>query len=111
MLDPGRYYVNTQIRLNANFTDSNGAAVDPDTVTFRTYSPNGTKASYVNGTDTEIGNPAVGSYTADIIPNRAGRWFYRWETTGTGKIIAIEGSFIIQKSVFFDNSEVGYALP
>ena len=102
MLAPGKYYNGTEIRLTIAFTDSSGDAVDPDTVTFSTFSPCSTKADYVYGTDSEVQKASTGNYTADISPDESGRWYYRWETTGTGKKIVKEGSFVIQDSKFVD---------
>jgi hypothetical protein len=111
MLAPGKYYINTEIRLTASFVDSAGDAVDPDTVTFKTYSPSGQIASYVFGTDSAVQKASTGNYTADITPDKAGRWFYRWETTGTGTVLALEGNLIVQASPFFDCADTGYAFP
>ena len=108
MLEPGKIYVETELRLTAAFTDSSGTAVDPDTVTFKTFSPSRTSASYVYGTDSEVQKASTGNYTADITPDQAGRWSFRWETTGTGKKIALEGDFIVQKSVFFADPLADY---
>lgn len=111
MLAPGKNYINTEIRLTASFVDSDGDAVDPDTVTFKTYSPQGLVASYVYGTDSEVQKASTGNYTADVTPDKAGRWHFRWETTGTGTVLALEGDFIIQRSPFFDCVDTGYPFP
>lgn len=108
MLEPGKLYVETEVRLTATFTDSNGNATDPDTVTFLTYSPSGETSTYVYGTDSEVQKASTGNYTADIVPDEAGRWRFRWKTTGTGKVIALEGEFIVQKSAFFDDPVTDY---
>ena len=102
MLSPGRYWPETAIRLTVTFTDSNGDAVDPTTVTFETYSPCRTTSTYVYGTDSEVGKSAVGNYYADIEPGEPGRWHYRWKTTGSGTTIRKQGTFIIQDSKFVD---------
>ena len=108
MRTPGKFYVNTEMRLEATFENSDGTAVDPDTVKFRTYAPSGAKASYTYGDDDEVQRESAGKYTADIVPDEAGRWHYRWETTGTGTKIALEGDFLIQESVFFDPPILDY---
>jgi hypothetical protein len=112
MIEPGRYFIGGEVRITASFVDSSGDPVDPDTVTFRTCSPNNTKASYVYGTDSEVQKTSTGNYTADFTPDKAGRWFYRWETTGTGTKIAIEaGDLIVQRSPFFDSTDTAYIIP
>lgn len=111
MFEPGRIFVNTSVRVDVTFLDSAGAAVDPTTVTFKTCSPNGQKASYVYDTDAEVGRSGVGTYYADIVPDKAGRWYIRWETTGTGTTVAIEDNFLVKHSPFFDSSETAYMIP
>ena len=107
-LTPGKYYVNTSMRLTMAFEDEDGNDVDPSTVTFKTCSPSGVEASYVYTTDDELLRASEGHYTVDIAPDEAGRWFFRWETTGTGTTIAIEGDFLVQDSPFYQDI-VGYA--
>lgn len=100
MLYPGKIYPETTLRLTVSFTDENGDAVDPTTVTFSTYSPGGTLTSYVYDTDDEVGKASTGNYYADIVPDESGRWHFRWVTTGSGTAIATEGNFIVQASKF-----------
>ena len=109
MLTPGKYYVNTSMRLTMAFEDENGNDVDPTTVTFKTMSPGGAETTYVYLTSAALLRASEGHYTVDIVPDEAGRWFFRWVTTGTGTTIAIEGDFLVQDSPFFQ-SAVGYAL-
>lgn len=111
MFKPGRYYNGTTINIPVSFTDSNGDAVDPDTVTFKTCNPNGTIGSYAYGTDAEITKISTGNYNAEIVPDKGGRWFFRWESTGTGKATVREGDFLIQVSPFVDITEQAYVLP
>ena len=108
MLTPGKYYVNTSIRLTMAFEDADGNDVDPTTVTFKTYDPLGVTTTYVYETDDELLRASEGHYTADIVPDSPGRWHFLWLTTGTGTTIAIEGDFLVQDSVFYDG-DVGYA--
>lgn len=102
MLAPGKIYINTELRLTVTFRDDDGTLVDPDTVVIRTMSPCGTEATYTYATDDEVQKSSTGIYTADITPDEAGRWHFRWQTTGTGKTTALEGDFIVQNSVFYD---------
>lgn len=103
MLTPGRHYVNTTVRIAVNFQDDDGTDVDPSTVTFKAYSPTGTTTTYVYSTDTELIRMNTGDYYVDFVPDESGRWFYRWSSTGTGTAIAIEGSLVVQSSVFYDD--------
>jgi hypothetical protein len=108
MLEPGIIYVETELRLTAAFTDSDGTAIDPDTVTFSIFSPSGGETAYVYGTDDEVQKASTGNYTADVVPDEAGRWHFRWKTTGTGTRIALEGDFIVRRSAFFDDNLTDY---
>jgi hypothetical protein len=97
---PGKNYVDGTVRLRVRFRDDDLVLTNPTTVTFTTWSPCGTETAYVYGTDAEITRPATGKYQAAIEPDEVGRWRYRWTTTGD--ILATEGDFLIQDSVFAD---------
>lgn len=102
MLTPGRNYPGTQQRLTMAYTDQNGDAVDPSTVTFELMDPEGVLSTYVYGTDSEIDKSSTGNFYCDVIPDMGGRWFFRWKATGTGKILNEEGFISIQASPFVD---------
>ncbi len=110
MLAPGKIFVDGVINITATFTDADGIAVNPTTVTFKTMSPCRTETDYVYGTDSEVTRPATGYYIAQIQPGEAGVWFFRWETTGTGTTSAVEGRFNVQISPFFCDFESDYTL-
>lgn len=100
MLKNGRVAPGTPFRVTVTFQDEDGVAIDPATVTLKTLSPCGTETSYVYGTDAEVQRQSAGLYLGDITPDRAGRWRFRWESTGTGQTTVIEDSFIVQASKF-----------
>lgn len=108
MLTPGRNNVNAPVRLSVNFQDENRTDTDPNTVTLKIVSPYGVPSSYVYGVDAAVIKSSVGDYYADVTPDSSGRWHYRWETTGTDKTTAIEGSFVVTRSPFFDDTEDAY---
>ncbi len=108
MLTPGRNYVNTKVRVAVNFQDEDRVDTDPSTVTFKLHSPVGVTTSYVYGTDAALIKANVGDYYIDVTPNQSGRWVYRWESTGTDTAIAIEGSFVVQRSPFYEDVEDAY---
>lgn len=111
MQEPGKIWPGTSLRRTVTFYDENGDLVDPDTVTFKLTPPCGPITSYVYDTDDEVQRSGVGAYYADFIPNIAGRWHWRWETTGTGTTIAKEGNFVVQYSRFVEGVETGYVFP
>ena len=108
MLAPGRRYINSPIALTANFQSAAGSDVDPTTVTLRLMDPLGVETTYVYGTDDELVRDNSGDYTATVTPDSSGRWFFRWQTTGTNLIVASEGNFLVQASPFYDDVDVGY---
>lgn len=103
MLSPGRIYPGAVMAITANFAAEDESAIDPTTVTFKTFSPCGVIASYVYGTDSEVIRTGIGVYRAEFSADRAGRWHYRWETTGTGSTTASEGVLTVQVSPFYDD--------
>lgn len=110
VMAPGKHYVNSVKRLTINFRDENGDDVDPPAVLIKVMSPCGTLTTYTYGEDSEIAKSSVGDYYADIVPNEAGRWHFRWESSGDGTTydLAEEGSFPVQVSRFYDDIP-GYA--
>ena len=108
MLTPGRKYVNSPVRIAANFQDEDQIDVDPSTVKIRVLSPAGTETSYTYGTDAELIKLNTGDYYIDFTPDTSGQWFYRWETTGTNKALAYEGSFRVQYSQHIDGVSDAY---
>lgn len=109
MLTPGKNYYGSPMRIETCFEDSTGTLVDPTTVTFKTISPSGVRATYVYLTNTELGRSSEGIYYCDFTPSESGRWHYRWESTGTGLAVADEDSFLVQYSPFYDGRETAYS--
>ncbi len=102
MLIPGRIYQNSTVRIPVNFQDADGADVDPDTITFKLYSPDAEISTYVYGTDDEVFRTSVGDYYIDVTPDLPGRWHFRWESTGANLATAVEGQFVVQVSRFYE---------
>lgn len=103
MLIPGRIYVNTTVRVPVNYQNDQGENIDPDTITFRLIGPDGDVVTKVYGTDAEIAKTGTGDYYIDVMPDVAGRWHYRWDSTGTNMASAVEGNFVVQRSAFYDD--------
>lgn len=110
MMRPGRNYINTVIRLTAHFYDDNDTDTDPTTITCTTLSPSGNAVTYTYTTDTNIGRTDAGDYYCDVTPDESGRWFVRWEATGSATTVASESNFIIDYSPHFETSPSRYAL-
>jgi hypothetical protein len=107
---PGKYYVNSPLRLTVNFQDDDGDDTDPTGVLIKVMSPSGVSTTYTLGRDSEVQYVNAGDYTADITPDEAGRWRFRWETTGTGTTLAVEGDFLVQYSAFYDTYGTDYGI-
>jgi len=106
MLTPSRYAPGTTMELTASFTNAAGQASDPATIVFKTYSPNGQKASYTYGTDANVTKQSTGNYAATFVADVSGRWRTRWEgTDAIGNVIVIEDFFNVQKSRFAGNDD------
>ena len=107
-LYPGRRYVNDTVRLAINWQNEDGDDLDPATdVTLLVRSPSATTTTYTYS-DTDITRENAGDYYIEITPDESGRWFYRWVASGIGTSKAVEGSFMIQSSVFFDDPPSDY---
>lgn len=103
MMTPGKIWPGSQVDITVTFTDGDGVPVDPDTVTFKTMSPEWSESSYAYGTDSEVSKQSTGYYVARITPDKAGRWHFRWLSTGDGTTIASEGDFLVMRSPFVDD--------
>lgn len=107
-LYPGRRYVGDTVRLAVNWQNEDGTDLDPSTdTTLKTYSPSGTTTTY-NFSDTDVTKADTGDYYVEIVPDESGRWHYRWIATGTGTAKVLEGSFMVQSSVFENDPTTDY---
>lgn len=105
---PGRIFVNTEVRLEANFYNDAGTDTDPDTVKLYLYDPNGTQTIYTYQTDDELGRTDTGDYYCDVTPDQSGRWFWRWQATGSATTVAYEGNFLVDFSPHFESGRSRY---
>lgn len=69
------YDVGDRARLTFSLTDTAGAPAN-GTVVLTVTDPTGVTSTPA------VTNPATGSYTADVDLDQAGRWTYRWVSTG-----------------------------
>lgn len=96
----GSYDINDSIRLRATFRDFvTKNYVDPTTLTFKFKYPDGTKISYVYGTNPELVKESTGIYYVIMDVTSSGVYFYRFEASGTFKA-ASESKFLVKPSVF-----------
>lgn len=88
------YDVGDVVRLSANFQQSS-ADMDPTTVALTVVAPDATSVTYTYAGAT-ITKDSVGDYHVDVSLTAAGKWKYRWVSTGTGA--AAEEGFVLVRS-------------
>ena len=71
-----RYDIGDLVRLAASYTDGDAQPADPDTVALVVLAPDDTE------TTVDVTRDEAGEYHADIEPDQAGTWRYRWQATG-----------------------------
>lgn len=76
-----QYDKGDRVRISTAFTDSDGTAFDPNTVTAKYLDPSSNTTTYVYGTDAELVKDSTGNYHVDIYVDEIGRWHYRFEGT------------------------------
>jgi len=72
----GSYDLGDKVYLTWNTVDSNGAAVNPGTVTLSITLPDATTVSVTTATS------VTGTYTASYLPTQVGRHILSWSATG-----------------------------
>lgn len=95
---PNAYDQKKVIRCTGTW-ERGGEGVDPTTVIFKYKNPAGTITTLTYGVDAEVVKSATGVYYVDVDGDTSGTWFYRFESTGTGKS-GEEDSFVIRASEF-----------
>lgn len=93
------YDIGDLARLSAVFTDSTGAAIDPTLVKVVYHAPGAaSNTTLVYGVDLAVVKDSVGHYHLDLSVTLAGRYDYRWYSTGTGQA-SEEGGFDVRSQV------------
>lgn len=64
--------------LEANFTDADGAPMNPPLVKLKTKNPVGVIVEQINS------NPSIGNFVSEFIVDVAGLWLYEWSPVGDG---------------------------
>lgn len=104
MIAPGIIYAGSQVSLPIHIENDTGSDIDPATITATTLTPGGLKTTYTYGSSAELTKSSVGDYVLTIIATMPGRWQYRWLTTGTSTVVAVEGAFNVRASAFVDDA-------
>lgn len=87
------------VRVSGAFTDIDGVAQDPATITFKFKDPADNVTTYTYGVDAELVKDSVGNYHVDVDADEVGVWYYRYAATGNGQC-AEEGDFTIRGTEF-----------
>lgn len=96
----GSYDINDSVRLRAIFKDFvTKTNVDPTNLTFKFKYPDGTKISYIYGTNPELVRESTGVYYVIMDVTNSGLYFYRFEASGLFRSAA-ESKFLVKPSVF-----------
>lgn len=75
------YDIGDVVRLTATFRSTGSALKDPTAVTFTYGDPAGSWTTEIYGGG-NVTHPSTGAYRLDIIPDSAGVWIYRVNSTG-----------------------------
>lgn len=87
------------VSATGTFTTTNGgAATDPTTVKVSYKDPSGnlTTKTYVTDPEVDIIKDSAGVYHINIDADKAGLWWVRWWSTGTGQA-SFESEFVVRK--------------
>lgn len=80
------------VTTTQQFRNTAGTLTDPSTVTLVVREPDGTRVTYIYGTDVEVVRASAGVFTFSHTPDQVGRYGYRW--VGTGTVAYAEEQFI-----------------
>ena len=92
------------VTITAAFTDENGDAADPTTLTLMVESPSGVETTYDYADDeiTRTEDLVAGTiiYSVDVTSDEDGRWFARWDGVTDGNHTVVEYYFYVKPTVF-----------
>jgi hypothetical protein len=77
-------HVGDLYRIEADFTNISGVAVDPSTVSLKVMDPSGNVDEYTYSGGS-VSTDGTGSYYKDVSLDEAGDWRAWWSSTGTGQ--------------------------
>ena len=90
--------IGDQERLTVAFTDLNGTAVNPTTVTLKVRTPDGTVTTLATSdSPNPIGNASTGNYYYDYTYAQEGRHHFEWSASGA-LVAAASGERWVRRS-------------
>jgi hypothetical protein len=86
------------VRLRAKFYDANGTAVNPTAVSLIYKAVSSTESETVveEFPSGDIVNDETGSFYFDVLADQAGKWKWRWSSSGF--VAASQGEFSVEKA-------------
>jgi hypothetical protein len=93
-----RYVPGNTVRLYGDFFE-NEVPKDPSSVQVIVRHPDGVRVTYVLGTDPEVQQESTGVYRLDLVADKVGAWWYRWEGVASTKTAFERFFWIIPSSV------------
>jgi hypothetical protein len=84
------HYQNAEPRIKATITGvGNTTPTDPPGINVDIIAPDGTRTTYVYGTDVELVKDAVGVYYVEPILSQLGQYRIFYQTTGANTVSAL----------------------
>lgn len=77
--------IGTELRFRATFRDIDDDLSDPTTIQLTVEDPAGNATDYTYG-GAQVQKESLGVFYYDLTVTLAGRWLYRWLSTGTPAI-------------------------
>jgi hypothetical protein len=93
------YTVGVTVRVTGTFRNASDALADPSTVTFKHRAPRERTATTVTYAGGGVIKSSTGVYYVDLTASTNGKWWFRWESTGT-PATADEDYFEVSDSQF-----------
>jgi len=94
-----KYDYGQAIKVSATFKNDAGAPTDPGTITLKVKGPDAVIQTYTYGA-AQVTRESAGVYSKVITLNQEGRWYYRYEGTGTVQA-AEEKDVLVVDSAFY----------
>lgn len=93
------YALGQEVRVYGSFRNSSGNLANPSIVHLKLKTSSGHEYTYTFGAEPALTNDSPGVFSYRFVPNRAGKWSYRWVGSGTIRT-AEETFFTVTKSLF-----------
>ncbi len=86
------------VQISLTIKNMQSVLADPSALRLKLRDPDDQITTYVFGANVELVKDAVGTYHADVVMSKAGKWAYRWESDAPNAG-ADEGLILVSKSI------------